>query len=126
MVICAGAETHADAVQRVATMWQATGAIIHRMSAVEHDDVFAAVSHLPHLLAFALVGLVMWVSAVISNDRFASWKVAPVAKSTCARIDRSLLNCSERGTRATRGAPRARPRSAPPRRRAACGNRTLG
>jgi len=57
VVICAGAETHADAVQRVATMWQATGAIIHRMSAVEHDDVFAAVSHLPHLLAFALVDM---------------------------------------------------------------------
>ena len=38
-------------------MWQATGAIIHRMSAVEHDDVFAAVSHLPHLLAFALVDM---------------------------------------------------------------------
>ena len=57
VVICAGAETHADAVHRVATMWQATGAIIHRMSAVEHDDVFAAVSHLPHLLAFALVDM---------------------------------------------------------------------
>ena len=38
-------------------MWQVTGAIIHRMSAVEHDDVFAAVSHLPHLLAFALVDM---------------------------------------------------------------------
>jgi len=57
VVLCAGAETHADAVQRVATMWQTTGAIIHRMSAAEHDDVFAAVSHLPHLLAFALVDM---------------------------------------------------------------------
>ena len=28
-----------------------------RMSAAEHDDVFAAVSHLPHLLAFALVDM---------------------------------------------------------------------
>lgn len=57
VVLCAGAETRAEAVQRIATMWQTTGAVIHRMSAAEHDDVFAAVSHLPHLLAFALVDM---------------------------------------------------------------------
>jgi len=32
--------------------------MIERMSAQEHDRIFAAVSHLPHLLAFALVHLV--------------------------------------------------------------------
>lgn len=57
VVLCAGAETRPDAVARVSAMWQATGAILHRMSAAEHDDVFAAVSHLPHLLAFALVDM---------------------------------------------------------------------
>lgn len=35
--------------------WQQCGAIVHMLSAQEHDAVFAAVSHLPHLLAFALV-----------------------------------------------------------------------
>ncbi len=35
--------------------WEACGARISRMSASEHDAVFAAVSHLPHLLAYALV-----------------------------------------------------------------------
>ncbi|HOG04190.1 MAG TPA: prephenate dehydrogenase/arogenate dehydrogenase family protein, partial [Accumulibacter sp.] len=29
--------------------------VIRELSAAEHDQVFAAVSHLPHLLAFALV-----------------------------------------------------------------------
>jgi prephenate dehydrogenase len=57
VVICAEADTGRTAVERVASMWQKTGAEIHRMSAAEHDDVFAAVSHLPHLLAFALVDM---------------------------------------------------------------------
>ena len=56
-VICAEVETSSEATERVAEMWRTAGAEIHHMSAAEHDDVFAAVSHLPHLLAFALVDM---------------------------------------------------------------------
>lgn len=42
-------------IARVATAWEQCGAIIHRLTPQEHDRVFAAVSHLPHLLAYALV-----------------------------------------------------------------------
>ncbi|ALK96279.1 prephenate dehydrogenase [Massilia sp. WF1] len=43
------------AVDRVAAAWRQCGAIIHLLTPGEHDKVFAAVSHLPHLLAYALV-----------------------------------------------------------------------
>ncbi len=57
VVICNEPETSVDATTRVSVMWKNTGADIHVISAAEHDDVFAAVSHLPHLLAFALVDM---------------------------------------------------------------------
>lgn len=48
-------ETRAAAVKRVRTVWEACGARIVRMDAKRHDEIFAAVSHLPHVVAFALV-----------------------------------------------------------------------
>ena len=48
-------ETNAEAVKQVTALWVACGAIVSRMTPQAHDRVFAAVSHLPHLLAFALV-----------------------------------------------------------------------
>lgn len=55
VVLTALPENQPADLERVAQAWQACGAVIHRLSAAEHDAVFAAVSHLPHLLAFALV-----------------------------------------------------------------------
>ena len=48
-------ENRPEAVARVREMWAACGAVLHEMSPQEHDRVFAAVSHMPHLLAFGLV-----------------------------------------------------------------------
>ena len=48
-------ETSADAINTVTALWRSCGANISTMSAEQHDAIFAAVSHLPHLLAFALV-----------------------------------------------------------------------
>ena len=48
-------ETNRDALTSVTQLWQACGANVSEMTAENHDSIFAAVSHLPHLLAFALV-----------------------------------------------------------------------
>jgi len=55
VVLAPMAENSAAHIERAAAAWEACGARISRMSPAEHDAVFAAVSHLPHLLAFALV-----------------------------------------------------------------------
>jgi prephenate dehydrogenase len=48
-------ENETDVVAAVADLWRACGAQVMEMTAAEHDRIFAAVSHLPHLAAFALV-----------------------------------------------------------------------
>ncbi len=55
VVLTPQADTRADAVATVKTLWQAAGAQVETLDADLHDRVFAAVSHLPHLAAFALV-----------------------------------------------------------------------
>jgi len=48
-------ENRPDDIERVVQVWQQCGACIHYLSPQEHDRIFAAVSHLPHMLAYALV-----------------------------------------------------------------------
>jgi prephenate dehydrogenase len=48
-------ESAPAAVARVRSAWQACGARVTEMTPSEHDAVLAAVSHLPHLLSYALV-----------------------------------------------------------------------
>lgn len=48
-------ENAKDAVARIRKAWEICGANVSELTAEQHDTVFAAVSHLPHLLSFALV-----------------------------------------------------------------------
>ncbi len=48
-------ETAPAAMQRVEAMWRACGAEVTAMSVEHHDELLAATSHLPHMLAFGLV-----------------------------------------------------------------------
>ena len=48
-------DTRPAAVERVQALWQACGARVSLMDPSRHDQVFAAVSHLPHLVAFTLM-----------------------------------------------------------------------
>jgi cyclohexadieny/prephenate dehydrogenase len=46
----------ADAVERLASFWRALGANVETMSAEHHDLVLAITSHVPHLIAYSIVG----------------------------------------------------------------------
>ena len=48
-------QTSAEATARVRAMWEVAGAVVDEMDPAHHDTVLAATSHLPHVLAFALV-----------------------------------------------------------------------
>jgi len=51
-------ETRSSQIQQALQVWQALGSRVVQMSPEAHDAAFAAVSHLPHLLAFAMMNAV--------------------------------------------------------------------
>ncbi len=50
------------AIEEVIGLWESVGAVILHMSPEEHDLIFAAVSHLPHVIAYATVNTIMEVN----------------------------------------------------------------
>jgi prephenate dehydrogenase len=61
-------ETSRESTQKVTELWEACGARVSQMSANRHDEILAAVSHLPHVLAFALMNHVASVGGDDAND----------------------------------------------------------
>jgi prephenate dehydrogenase len=57
VILTPSSETDIESIKQVRTLWERLGANLIEMQADEHDDVLAASSHLPHLLAFAIVDL---------------------------------------------------------------------
>ena len=51
------AETDPGALERVSAMWKTVGAEVLEMDVTHHDEVLAATSHLPHMLAYTLVDM---------------------------------------------------------------------
>ncbi len=51
------ASTAAKALQTVEALWHDVGSFVHEMDAAHHDQVLAATSHLPHVLAFVLTAM---------------------------------------------------------------------
>jgi cyclohexadieny/prephenate dehydrogenase len=56
------------AVERLATFWRALGANVESMSADHHDLVLAVTSHLPHLIAYTIVGTADELSQVTRSE----------------------------------------------------------
>ncbi|MEA3465398.1 MAG: prephenate dehydrogenase/arogenate dehydrogenase family protein [Thermodesulfobacteriota bacterium] len=56
--------TDARALALVEQVWQAAGSVVVMMDVVKHDRILAAISHLPHMIAYSLV------NSVSSYDRY--------------------------------------------------------
>jgi len=55
-------------VERLSTFWRALGARVATMSAEHHDLVLAITSHVPHLIAYTIVGTADDLSAVTRSE----------------------------------------------------------
>lgn len=60
--------TDTHALTQVRLLWRATGAEITEMGVEHHDEVLAATSHLPHILAYALVDTLVRMDAGMDNS----------------------------------------------------------
>ncbi len=58
VIITPTENTDRSAVEKVSMLWEKIGAHVEFMNADEHDRIYAAVSHLPHLVSFCLVNTV--------------------------------------------------------------------
>jgi prephenate dehydrogenase len=63
-IVTPTANTDATALDKVVELWKIAGSTVPLMDPVQHDRVVAAISHLPHMVAYSLV------NAVDGYDRF--------------------------------------------------------
>lgn len=64
--------TRPDAIERVRAMWEAVGAEVLLMDPIHHDEVLAATSHLPHMLAYTLVDMLGSMEERVEMFRYAA------------------------------------------------------
>ena len=62
------ADAQPAAVERLAAFWRALGAKVETMSAEHHDLVLAITSHVPHLIAYTIVGTAEDLSQVTRSE----------------------------------------------------------
>ncbi len=62
------AGTDGDAVNRLAAFWEAFGSTVDKMDPVHHDMVLAVTSHLPHLIAYNIVGTAAHLETVSKSE----------------------------------------------------------
>ena len=69
IMVCPMAHNTPEQITAVVGMWQATGGLVYELPLAAHDAIFAAVSHVPHVLAYALINHVS--DSNLSDDKFA-------------------------------------------------------
>ena len=66
------AETGLSHTIKVSALWAGVGSVVSEMGVSEHDKILAATSHLPHMLAYALVDMLSGISANQEVFRYAA------------------------------------------------------
>jgi len=72
VIITPLASSSVKAVNSVRQMWQQAGALVEEMTVKHHDEVLAATSHLPHVLAYGLVDTLVSMDESEEIFRFAA------------------------------------------------------
>jgi cyclohexadieny/prephenate dehydrogenase len=67
-IVTPAADAPADAVAAVTGFWQTLGAKVDLMDAAHHDMVLAVTSHLPHLIAYTIVGTASELEEVTESE----------------------------------------------------------
>nr|WP_167920855.1 prephenate/arogenate dehydrogenase family protein [Sphingopyxis italica] len=67
-IVTPGADASDEAVAAVTGFWQALGAKVETMDAAHHDMVLAVTSHLPHLIAYTIVGTASELEEVTESE----------------------------------------------------------
>lgn len=55
VIVCPLQENAPQDIERIIQLWTRLGSQVYQMAALQHDHIFAAVSHLPHVLSYALM-----------------------------------------------------------------------
>ncbi len=69
-VLTPARDADAKAVDKVAELWRRAGMTVERMDARHHDQVLALTSHLPHLIAYTIVGTATDLGDALQKEVF--------------------------------------------------------
>jgi prephenate dehydrogenase len=58
-IVCPLQENSPEDIALIMGFWESVGSIVKKIGVVQHDAIYAAVSHLPHLLSYALMASVV-------------------------------------------------------------------
>ena len=67
-ILTPGPNADPAAVERVSTLWRSMGSMVETMTPERHDKVLAITSHLPHLIAYTIVGTATDLADDIKSD----------------------------------------------------------
>jgi len=85
------ARTDATALAAVRALWEGVGARVSEMTPAAHDRALAWVSHLPHVVAYALVGALAGADGQLAALAGGSWRDATRVAASPAELWRDIF-----------------------------------